>query len=98
MTKLRKFAAGKPCMLRMPGVCNFNEETTVLAHIRRGGTAGVGMKPPDMCAIWACSNCHDLIDQRNRRGDDQYDSDILRALCQQLEWYEKHEVIGVLLP
>jgi hypothetical protein len=61
---LRTFARGKPCMCRLAGICNFNPETTVLAHIRRAHVAGAGQKPPDMCAVFACSACHDVIDGR----------------------------------
>ena len=51
-------------MVRIAGVCNHDDSTTVLAHIRRGGVAGIGQKPPDLVATWACSNCHDCMDQR----------------------------------
>ena len=30
----RKEAKGRECMVRLPGICNFNPETTVLAHYR----------------------------------------------------------------
>ena len=63
---LRKLAKGQPCMIRVPGVCNRNPETTVLAHYRLGGTCGTGMKPPDMLGAWACSACHDAVDGRVR--------------------------------
>lgn len=61
---LRKLAKGKPCMVRIPGVCNHNPETTVLAHIRMAGITGVGQKAPDLLAAWACSSCHTYIDGR----------------------------------
>lgn len=61
---LRKLSRGKECLLRLPGVCNHNSETTVLAHVRRGGVAGAGQKPPDLCGVWACSDCHDVMDGR----------------------------------
>ena len=31
-TKLTKAARGRECQVRIPGVCNGNPETTVLAH------------------------------------------------------------------
>lgn len=82
-------------MVRLYGVCNGNPETTVLAHIRRGNVAGVGQKPPDLCGVWACSACHDVIDGRVRRmsHDHDLDGELLEALCRQLAWYEKHEVV-----
>ena len=66
MTKLRKEAQGKPCMVRIPGVCNGNPETTVLAHYRLAGYCGTGLKTDDDMAAWACSACHDECDRRTR--------------------------------
>lgn len=60
---LRKLARGKPCMVRLPG-CDGGGETTVLAHYRLAGTCGMGMKPPDLCAAWACDRCHACCDGR----------------------------------
>lgn len=60
---LRKYARGKPCMARIPGVCNHNPETTVLAHLNGGG---MGMKQPDLLGAWCCSDCHDFCDGRIR--------------------------------
>jgi hypothetical protein len=53
-------------MVRIPGVCNGDPATTVLAHYRLPGTCGVGMKPPDLLGAWACSACHDEVDRRTR--------------------------------
>lgn len=64
MSKLRKLARGQECQVRIPGVCNFNNETTVLAHTPIKGTHGIGMKCPDLIGTWCCSNCHDVIDGR----------------------------------
>ena len=66
MTPARKAAKGMPCMVRLPGVCNGNPETTVLAHYRLAGYCGTGMKPDDRLAAWACSACHDECDRRTR--------------------------------
>ena len=62
--KLRKAARGRECMVRLPGVCNHNPETTVLAHVRLVGVSGMGMKADDLLGAWACSSCHDAIDRR----------------------------------
>lgn len=61
---LRKLARGKPCMVRAPGVCNGNPETTVLAHVRIAGISGMGYKAPDWFGAWSCSACHDYVDGR----------------------------------
>ena len=52
-------------MVRIPGICNGDAETTVLAHLNGGG---MGMKRPDTSAAWACSSCHDAIDGRRDIG------------------------------
>jgi hypothetical protein len=69
MSKLTKAARGRNCQVRLPGICNHNPETTVLAHYRLAGTCGVGMKPHDLFGAWACSACHDEIDRRTRSTD-----------------------------
>ncbi|MNJ38177.1 hypothetical protein D3C77_330180 [compost metagenome] len=63
-SKLTKAARGRECQVRIPGVCNGDPETTVLAHYRMSGTCGVGMKPNDLQGAWACSACHDACDGR----------------------------------
>lgn len=69
MSKLTEAARGMDCQVRIPGVCNFNAETTVLAHYRLAGTCGIGIKPPDLLGAWCCSSCHDAIDGRVMRKD-----------------------------
>jgi hypothetical protein len=94
MTKLRDLARGQSCMVRIPGVCNWNTETTVLAHIRRPGNAGVALKPSDLCGVWACSSCHDEIDRRTQAvPSEQIPAYLLDALVRQLDWYERKEVL-----
>jgi hypothetical protein len=61
MTDLRKEARGRECMVRIPGVCNGDPATTVLAHLNGGG---MGMKRPDTSGAWVCSACHDAVDGR----------------------------------
>lgn len=61
---LRNLARGQTCQVRLPDICNHNPETTVLAHVRMAGIAGMGMKAPDLIGAWACSACHDAIDRR----------------------------------
>ena len=65
MSKLTKASRGQPCSVRLPGVCNENPETTVLAHINgvRFGH-GIGRKVNDLLAADCCSACHDALDGR----------------------------------
>lgn len=59
--KLRNSARGRDCQVRLMGICNFNPETTVLAHL---GGGGMGAKKPDIQAAFCCSSCHDALDGR----------------------------------
>ena len=63
MSKLRNSARGQPCFVRLPGICNHNPETTVLAHL---GGAGMGLKHDDLFGAFACSDCHDQLDGRSK--------------------------------
>lgn len=66
MSKITESARGEPCLVRLPGVCNHNSETVVLAHYRLAGHCGTGIKPPDFMGAYACSACHDEADRRTR--------------------------------
>lgn len=65
LPNLRELARGKPCLMRVPMVCSYNAEETVLAHVRIAGT-GIGMKPTDLAGIWCCHACHALLDGRTK--------------------------------
>ncbi|OON39639.1 hypothetical protein BTJ39_13400 [Izhakiella australiensis] len=60
----RKEACGRECQIRIPGICSFNPETTVLTHYRLAGTCGIGCKPDDTQAAWGCDCCHAAVDGR----------------------------------
>jgi Protein of unknown function (DUF1364) len=66
--KWTKLARGMECQIRLAGICNFNPETTVLAHYRMSGVCGMGMKPHSLLGAWACSSCHDAVDRRTNDG------------------------------
>ena len=86
---LQKSAKGQECQMRIPGICNGDPETTVLAHIRRGGVAGVGQKPPDPCGVFACSACHDALDGRTNRlvTMEELDACIVEGQQRTLAWW-----------
>lgn len=65
MSKLTKSSQGKSCTVRIPRVCNFDDSTTVSAHINgvRFGH-GIGQKTSDLFSADCCSACHDLLDGR----------------------------------
>lgn len=78
----RNSAKGQPCTLRLD-CCNHDPATTVLAHIRAFGWGGMGQKPHDFLAVYACSACHDCIDRRTHDAPWGWD-DLLRALGETL--------------
>ena len=61
VSKITKSAQGEECQVRLPGVCNYNSETVVFAHI---GGAGMALKQPDSEGAYCCSACHDVLDRR----------------------------------
>ncbi len=69
MSAIRKSARGQDCQVRLPGICNFDPETTVLAHLSGGG---MGMKNLDIHAAYCCSACHDVVDGRAKHFDANY--------------------------
>jgi len=74
---LREEARGRTCTVRIPGICNGNPETSVLAHYRLAGTCGTGIKPDDIQGTIACNSCHDVIDGRVKT---EYSRDELRLM------------------
>lgn len=60
---VRQSAQGECCTLNFPGCLN-TPSTVVLAHIRQLGGGGIGLKPSDAEACFACRNCHDILDWR----------------------------------
>lgn len=77
MSKLRDAARAQECQIRVPGLCSFNREQTVLAHFRMAGICGTGMKPIDLIGAWACEPCHSAIDGRSKTA---YTHDQLRLM------------------
>lgn len=68
---LRELARDQPCLVRLPGVCNGDPATTVLAHYRLSGLCGVGLKPENLIGAHACSSCHYAIDRRSNKDLDR---------------------------
>lgn len=83
--KLRDSARGQACTLRLDG-CRHDPETVVLCHLPVG-MKGIGMKSPDLFAVFGCDHCHAVIDGRARG---HYDArDLLRALAEtQMKWIQ----------
>ena len=63
-TKIQRFARGKDCCLRIPGICRTTPENedVVLAHAPYPGRGGTRLH--DWWAAPACMKCHDMVDMR----------------------------------
>lgn len=59
---LTRFARDKDCQIRLPGICNFNRETTVPCHFRVIGYSGMAFKVPSFLIALGCSACHAVVD------------------------------------
>lgn len=64
MTDLRKYARGRECQVRIPGICTRQADETVLAHFPLD--AGMALKSHDLLGAHACNACHDVVDFRRR--------------------------------
>ena len=81
--KIRQSAKGEDCAIRIPGICNHDNQTTVLAHVN-SRFSGISTKSNDIHGVYACSKCHDWMDGRIKSGHSQShrERDILRALIE----------------
>lgn len=61
---LTKLAKGKPCQIRLVGICNRDDRTVVACHYRLIGYSGAGLKMDDIFIAFGCSSCHDAVDGR----------------------------------
>lgn len=87
MSKITKQAKGRECQVRLVGVCNHNPETVVLAHYRKSGLCGMGIKPVDILGAWCCSSCHDVIDGRvkSEYSKDELELEHLRGVARTID-------------
>ncbi len=63
--KLSRSARGKQCTARIPGAGNHDPATTVLGHAPFSGK--FGSRKHWWWTAYVCSDCHDLLDDRNMR-------------------------------
>lgn len=83
--KIRQSAKGEDCDIRIRGACNFNAETTVWSHFPGlAGGRGMGLKSLDLCGVYACSGCHDVVDMRTPAPAGMSRESIMLA------WHEGH--------
>ncbi|MGL5289400.1 MAG: nuclease domain-containing protein [Aeromonas sp.] len=93
---LRSGAKGQSCKLQLPGVCNFDDQTTVLAHLP-SDPHGMALKGDDLVAVEACSACHDAIDGRGSYAwqAGERESAVYAALTRQLHSWVGRGLVSV---
>ena len=68
---IRDAARGENCSLQIAGICNYDPETTVFAHLSDESN-GMGTKSDDLSGCFSCSACHNCIDGRGGIGELDY--------------------------
>lgn len=53
-------------MIRVPGFCRGDTESTVLCHVRMIGISGMGLKAPDVLGAHGCAECHAVVDGQRK--------------------------------
>ena len=59
-TKITKSAKGEDCSVRLPTICSFDNDKTILAHL--GTSFSAPNRANDFFAAYCCSDCHDVLD------------------------------------
>lgn len=79
--KITQSAKMQDCTMRIPGVCKFNNETTVFAHKNGGGGA---YKHSDIHGAFMDVHCHDWYDSRTHKDvpKDVKELEFLRAMIE----------------
>lgn len=92
--ELRAFARQKQCLLQVPGVCNFDWETTVACHgnSHRFGK-GTGRKADDCYMVWGCSCCHHWLDRKSDVLYEERQSQFDIALVRQFKAYMSYRSV-----
>ncbi|MBB1599500.1 DUF1364 domain-containing protein [Variovorax sp. UMC13] len=84
---LLAMARGKPCLFRLPGICNFDPATTVACHSNLGAHGKAGArKADDEYSAWGCFNCHRWLDQGSADGTRKQLAFMSAHLAQVCEW------------
>lgn len=91
---LRKSAKGRECFIRLPSICSFNPEETVLAHLPSGYK---GIKSNDYLGAFSCHKCHDEVDRRTMILEKDYVELAFRQGVERTQlWWIDNGYIGVI--
>lgn len=67
--KITRSASGENCSLRIQGICNHRQATTVFAHLP--GNKGTATKNHDLIGVYACVFCHQHLDNGKVSAEDK---------------------------
>lgn len=69
---LLDLARGKPCLLKIPGVCAGGTDTTVACHSNRHSDGKAAhRKADDEKSVWGCRACHSWLDTDSKATAEQ---------------------------
>lgn len=80
---IMKAAAGMPCSLRLPGICNHTNATVVFCHLPGLGKSHAS-KVSDIHGAFGCSACHTAIDTHSYQKRGLTDAIVLDAMLRGL--------------
>ena len=70
-TKITKSAKNETCSLRVSPGCSHDEEGKVVYAHLNSNYRGTGKKSPDIFGVYACYECHLLLDKSHVSYEDQ---------------------------
>ena len=94
---LREYAKGRPCTLRIPGICQDNGRNTCGCHIN-SNEKGTGNKSPDLFMVVGCWACHGWMDGgylEHGVTKAERDAEVLRAYLESLLMYQRAGLVSV---
>ena len=63
MSAITKSAKGEECLVRLPGICTYDNEKTIWSHARWGAAGrGKSIKAPDIAGAYCCTSCDAAYD------------------------------------
>lgn len=86
---LLSIANGKPCLLRVRGVCQGGTASTVACHSNLAIHGKAGARKADDCySVWGCQSCHTWLDQGPAPAELK-ESVFMLALLDQVTWWRQ---------
>jgi hypothetical protein len=85
MSKIRQSARDEECTVRLPGVCRWLPEYTILSHAPWGSAGkGRGIKSLDVAGAYCCTACDAVIDRQAKPPEGMTREEV------ELAWFHGH--------